>query len=186
MYQEFISVVVVSDTDRIKVLEIIQWDVENVKCMLDQRWEGVTAIQDTQKMHSMRVVKVNVVEYARHGLCVEWRKHVFKDETNESDESDLSDVNELSDESDECIPVPVAVNDWVVVVYDEVLYPGEVIGFNNEFVEVSTMTTSNRKTWHWPERPDILLYAKNQIKAKINQPIPTGSRGLYKFITDAL
>ena len=66
-------------------------------------------------------MKVNVVEYARHGLCVEWRMHVFKDETNESDDSDLSDVNELSDESDECIPVPVAVNDWVVVVYEEVL-----------------------------------------------------------------
>ena len=66
------------------------------------------------------------------------------------------------------------------------LYHGQVtaiiiVYIKYNFVEVNTMTTSNYKTWHWPERPDIclLLFNTNQIEAKIDQPVPTGgSQGL--------
>ena len=76
------------------------------------------------------------------------------------------------------------VSDWVVVEYDEDLYPGEVTAVNGDFVEVDTIHTSNGKTWHWPE---ILMYNRAQIKATIEQPVPTGgSRGLYKFSSDLL
>ena len=68
-------------------------------------------------------------------------------------------------EKSECAPLPIllAVNDWVVDVYDNVSYPCELTAIKDSFVEVNTMTTSNHKTWHWPERPDILMYDQSQI-----------------------
>lgn len=175
--KEFISVVL--DSDKIKLVEILKSDVQNVQCVLDERWEDLKPIPETPKMHSMIAVRVNVVQYARFGSSDEWCEHEFKHLDGVPKIAGCISLNEGPEKS-ECIQV--AVNDWVVVVYDDVSYPGEVTAIKDQFVEVNTMSTSNRKTWHWPERPDILLYNKNQIRAKIDQPIPTGgSRGLYKF-----
>ena len=49
--KEFISVVL--DSDKIKLVEILKSDVQNVQCMLDERWEDLKPIPETQKMHRL-------------------------------------------------------------------------------------------------------------------------------------
>lgn len=75
------------------------------------------------------------------------------------------------------------VNDFVIVNYNEQLFPGKIIGsrYNDdeelEF-EVSHMDKKGLN-WVWPDKIDILWYTENEIVKKINEPELKNKRGLY-------
>ena len=51
--------------------------------MLDERWENVAVLPETQKMHSMNVFGVNAVEYGKYALRDEWNVHKFRRDSEE-------------------------------------------------------------------------------------------------------
>ena len=61
----------------------------------------------------------------------------------------------------------MAVGDYVIVKYDEEIYPGELIAFG-EYAKVRTMIKSGPKYWKWPTREDIVDY---EIEVKINHEV---------------
>ena len=79
----------------------------------------------------MIAVRVNFVQYARFESSDEWCEHEFEHFDGVPEIAACMSLNE-GPEKNECIQV--AVNDWVVVVYDGVSYPGEVTAVKDQFV----------------------------------------------------
>jgi len=71
-------------------------------------------------------------------------------------------------------------NDWCVVEYDGVLFPGEVKSVKNEHYEVSVKIKSG-SYWKWPNSEDKIFYTKDKIVKKLQAPILVNSREHYKF-----
>lgn len=74
----------------------------------------------------------------------------------------------------------VAMGDWVIVKYDDDVYPGEVVGIVGQETEVKVMHKSG-SFWKWPEVPDILFYKIETVVQKVAAPQVAGSRGQFKF-----
>lgn len=66
--------------------------------------------------------------------------------------------------------------DWVVVAYDNVLYPGEIMEIFDDRLTVNTMVPLQNNYFKWPARQDILDYEFDQVKKQISQPMPCGNR----------
>lgn len=66
-------------------------------------------------------------------------------------------------------PEDVAVDNFVLVLYNKEKYPGKVHSISKERVMVDCM--EKRLTcWRWPQRQDISLYDWKDILTKINPP----------------
>lgn len=111
---------------------------------------------------------------------------VTTDENNapfeQSSDSDTS--TSISEEYDSDTDVEpddpvVDVDSYVVVKYDDNLYPGKVINTKKSGYEVSCMAKSGLN-WKWPQKPDILTYNKSDIVKLIGEPVKISGRGLYK------
>jgi hypothetical protein len=50
-----------------------------------------------------------------------------------------------------------ACGQFLEFLYEGNVYPGNIISFNEENVYISAMVKS-RKSWKWPQNPDILEY----------------------------
>lgn len=74
----------------------------------------------------------------------------------------------------------VAVDDWVVVKYDDVHFPGIVTKIENEDCKVAVMVKYG-KLWKWPESKDEIYYTRNNIIRKVNPPSVANARGYFKF-----
>ena len=55
---------------RIKIIHVMEADIENIKELLDERWVGIKAIPGTQKLHSIQVVELDKVRYAKYSQSV--------------------------------------------------------------------------------------------------------------------
>ncbi|CAB3241731.1 unnamed protein product [Arctia plantaginis] len=58
---------------------------------------------------------------------------------------------------------------FVVVKYDEKLYPGLIIDFDEKGATVDAMTKS-LKSWKWPQKKDINLYEWENVLGSIDPP----------------
>lgn len=58
---------------------------------------------------------------------------------------------------------------FVIVVYEDVEYPGKVVTIDEDGATVDCMKKGN-KSWRWPKQKDILFYKWCDIKKKIRQP----------------
>ena len=76
--------------------------------------------------------------------------------------------------------------DWVVVVYDNKHYPGEVTDIGKNQLEVSVMHSKTGRAWSWPEREDKIVYAMKDIIKKVRPPVPTDRRSHFRFEDDVL
>lgn len=71
--------------------------------------------------------------------------------------------------------------EYVIVVYENELFPGLVVGKDNDEILVKTMAKSGGN-WKWPTRDtrdDILPYNETDIIAVINPPVSINNRGVY-------
>ena len=72
------------------------------------------------------------------------------------------------------------VGDYVLVRYEDDLYPGRIIEIkNDEEVLISAMKKS-AQNWRWPAKPDEIFYSKDEIVRKINPPTQVGRREIFK------
>ena len=78
--------------------------------------------------------------------------------------------------------IKVAVSDWVIVTYDGLKYPGEVISVdrNMQEVRVSVMHPSGA-FWKWPRPVDSILYRWTNVVKKIDPPEVAGGCGQFRF-----
>ena len=75
----------------------------------------------------------------------------------------------------------VEVKDWVMVEYDQVGYPGEVVAKEeSDDFKVSVMIPAGNH-WKWPNPRDAIFYKRSQIVCKLNKPVPINSRGHFNF-----
>lgn len=80
------------------------------------------------------------------------------------------------------------VGDWVVVSYDDLKFPGEVIEVVGDDARVSVMHQGRKGKWFWPSQRDAIDYKPESIHEKIDPPVPVdllgvgnGENVLYDF-----
>ena len=83
-----------------------------------------------------------------------------------------------NDDTEESEFVP---GDWVQILYDQILYPGEITAVVNGEYEVNVMHRIGNN-YRWPTVSDKIFYCRNNIVAKINPPVPVGHRGQFQFM----
>jgi hypothetical protein len=114
---------------------------------------------------------------------------ISPDVNNESDNCDTSDEErqlESHSSDDEVVArrkkVSVKgtlnVGDFVVVNYDDEMFPGQVKLTKKNGAEVSTMVRSGQN-WKWPATEDQIFYFRDQIVDIIAEPVSVGTRGAF-------
>ena len=73
------------------------------------------------------------------------------------------------------------VGDWCVVNYEGARFPGEIVGIQNEEVQVSVMHKAGRY-FKWSEKVDSIYYLPQNIEKRIQSPVVVGHRGQFSFI----
>jgi hypothetical protein len=75
---------------------------------------------------------------------------------------------------------PYKVGDWVVVKYDDCLFPGEIKSVNQGEAQVSVMIPSG-SYFKWPSVMDSIFYSFANIVKKLNPPVLKSARGTFEF-----
>lgn len=73
---------------------------------------------------------------------------------------------------------PLMKGNFVLVRYNSVIYPGQIVSINAEEAEVDCMEKAGNH-WKWPMRKDVLIYTMKDIIIKINPPKPVNKRGYF-------
>ena len=130
------------DQTNVFVSEIEVEEIKNVKTMLDERWENVAVLPETQKMHSMNVFGVNAVEYGKYALCDEWNVHNFRTDSKEEPVAQEQGIAKN----------PLIVGNWVEVEYNDKRCQGEVVLVGQDDVQVSVLYGQFAQNWKWPSK----------------------------------
>jgi hypothetical protein len=70
------------------------------------------------------------------------------------------------------------VGQYVVFIYQNELFPGKMISYDDKGATVSSMKRS-LKSWKWPEKEDIKTFSWEDILGSIIPPKQISSRGLF-------
>ena len=63
------------------------------------------------------------------------------------------------------------VGDWVLVVYDDIPYPGMVKEYQgDERILVKTMRQKGNNCFNWPHTEDVAWYTSDAVRARISSP----------------
>lgn len=106
----------------------------------------------------------------------------------ESDQSPYSpQLSERSDTDMVAIEIPgtnvqkneVSAGDYVLVMYENQLYPGQVKEVAEHRVLISAMEKCGGN-WKWPRKPDAIWYFYDDITQKIDKPCQISKREIFK------
>ena len=93
----------------------------------------------------------------------------MEDPDNTADDTD----NTHNDTDHGATCVPAVVGNWIVVLYGNKEYSGEVTGvFDNDVEGNVTYKTGN--AWKWPTKQDKILYGKDSIVCRLSLPMAAG------------
>ena len=126
------------------------------------RWEDALLVPNTQKLHFIKVEDKYHISVA----------HTSNDEPYIV--AIASNVTEYDDEKE------YLQGDWVLVRYDDELYPGEIKQVVQESYEIAVMYKSGG-SWRWPAIEDKIFYMYEQVVKKLSPPEVVGCRGQFKF-----
>jgi hypothetical protein len=74
------------------------------------------------------------------------------------------------------------VHDWVLVTYDDILYPGCVVEVtSNGNLKVKTLPKCGLHSWIYPYPPDEVFYCPANVGRQIIPPAPIGRRNRLQF-----
>lgn len=74
----------------------------------------------------------------------------------------------------------LTVGDYVLVRYEGEIYPGRITEMKNEEEVLISAMKKSALNWKWPAKPDEIIYSKDEIVQKINQPTQFGRREIFK------
>lgn len=72
------------------------------------------------------------------------------------------------------------VGEYVIFVYEGEYFPGKIINFDNQTVEISAMQRS-LKSWKWPEKPDLHRYDWDDVIGHCKEPKLISKRGFFSI-----
>lgn len=160
-------------------------DVDKLLTEVQQMWYSAVPVPDTHSVHCVSVADQRYLIVGETSTDLFKRKvRILKGHAFDSDSSDEEEIVEEEPVS------PLQISDlhpldWVVVKYENVLYPGEVKQVKPEEneVEVKVMHVSKTgKYYYWPKDEDCISYRLKDVIKKIGSPIPCGgTREHYKF-----
>ena len=139
---------------------------------------------NTHKLHYVQpsgqyhVLVAETSDVHRKSVQLKAASEVSEDEEENFDEVSIAQTDTDSEPS----LTRVAVADWVIVTYDGLEYPGEVLSVDYDLKElrVSVMHRS-RAFWKWPRSVDSILYKWANVVKKIRPPEVAGDRGQFRF-----
>ena len=73
------------------------------------------------------------------------------------------------------------IGDWVLVRYDDDIFPGEITQIAANEYEVRVMVKAAGSTWKWPRKEDKVWYNMENVVKQISPPDVAGSRGQFVF-----
>lgn len=145
-------------------------NIEKNRTTLEEYWADTLPIPNCLSLHCVYPqgkghLFISDVSSSRNFTKVRVKDIEAESNTND-DNDDIDDIN---------------VNDWVVVTYDNMKFPGIVtqLGSQND-IEVKAMHKAG-SYYKWPERDDIVFYLRQDILMKVEPPSVKGSRGQYAF-----
>jgi len=142
--------------------------------MLEGRWKDALPITGIQKMHIFEPVPKSITLNVGH-FATEHPRLKFKMSL-QSKEQELP-----ADPEPELPGLSIGVGEWVLVKYDEGLYPGEVREVGEKEVKVSAMVKSG-KFYKWPASEDCIFYPIDNVVKKLQPPTVKSARGTFEFL----
>ena len=173
-------------------------DIVELTNFLDTKWSNTKPVLGTHKVHCVKSQGSDIVQVSdttdddggEARVCMictttttqkeqsEQDKQEDKDE--EEDEQEDEDEEE-EDKQEEEQETDIQVGQWVVVLYNEIEYPGEVRSIDsNTGVQVNVMHKSG-SCWKWPQSRDMIYYRKSDILHVISAPVAAGHHGQFTF-----
>ncbi|ESO89794.1 hypothetical protein LOTGIDRAFT_164827 [Lottia gigantea] len=143
--------------------------IEQTKTTLDERWRLISTIPGTHNIHFITSGKNGIVKYSNTSATLNLQETQIH-------HSDSNDKN-ITDNSDK----EINMHDWVVVLYEEEYFPGEITNIIGDDIEVDAMEQCG-DVWNWPKISEI-YYDREKVIRKISPPTieMKGSRIFYSF-----
>ena len=154
-----------------------------LESFLDEKWKDVVAVPMTHQTHCVKTNGKNKLMVADNSDSTQFRivrirKEKEMTEGEEEGESQCHSGTLAAVSNGES--VTLKVGEWVLVLYDGIEFPGEVVACGESEAEVSVMHRSGN-SWRWPRNPDRIYYPLENIVRQIDAPTVTGSRGQFTF-----
>lgn len=106
--------------------------------------------------------------------------HIYGDEKTKNNgrrkPSNDKDPNSMIDEFMEVDEIEYENDDWIVVRYDDIWYPGQIKKIENLKIVAQFLHRTENKLF-WPKKPDIQNVFANQILCRINLPKKITNKG---------
>ena len=162
-------------------------DIAELTSFLDTKWSNTKPVPRTHQVHCVKSHGSDSVQVSDTTDGGEARVCVIRTTTTtQIEQSEQEKEDKVEDEDKEEV-TDIQVGQWVVVLYDEVEYPGEVKSIDsNAGVQVNVMHKSG-SCWKWPQTRDMIYYKKSDIlhckfwQIIISTPIAAGHRGQFVF-----
>lgn len=152
-------------------------EIEKNSESLYTKWEVALPVPNIQSVHCVKPSSYNHVQISDISRDPQIKiVPIFPI----SEESDL-EASDIDDESNNLPPVSICVNDWILVKYDDNVYPGYATQVTDKEIEVTVMHRSEG-SFKWPYPEDKIFYKLDNVVKFIKPPIPTGNRGQFTFM----
>ena len=155
--------------------------IDSLRGFLDKKWENVVTVPGTHQIHFVQSYGPNSVKVADTSCATEIRIAQIRRTSTDGPDSTTDDTDNANDDTErDATRVPAVVGNWIVVLYDNEEYPGEVTGVFDNDVEVNVMHKTGN-AWKWPTKQDKILYGKDSIVRRVSPPKAAGHRGQFTF-----
>lgn len=165
----------------VNIAFITSVNIAENQTMLEQHWQDTKPVPNTHKLHYVKSsgkFHINVAETSDSPhLCIQLKKPQEDDEDHADEQS-----QQLSNAGANSQLLEIAISDWVIVQYDGVQYPGEVVEVDTNMHEVKVNVMHRAGAyWKWPCNVDNIQYKWENVVRKINPPEVAGTRGQFRF-----
>ena len=175
----------VVDRSQISTFIVNEKNIEEIKNLLPS---SIKAVPKTKEIHQLIWTKLKPNElFSRYASCTECSfnectHYALNNQTTFNLSKEVENLNPLENNNSEMSKVNFNIHDWIIVIYDDIWYPGEVTEIKNNVLIVNFMARG-KKYFSWPKTPDIQEVIPPQVLLKVAQPQLTNSKNKqsYKF-----
>ena len=165
---------------QIKVLFLSSTDVRSHFQLLESRWQRALPATAIQKHHIFKCAgnaELYISHYSSEHPLQKYQ--VLSHETADTNEDASDDIN-AAEPTTEIPRLSGEVGDWVLVRYDQSVFPGEVKEIEHDEVKVSVMVPS-ASGFKWPDKEDAIFYRMVNVIQKLKPPSAKSARGAFQF-----
>ena len=173
----------------IKVLYLPSSELRLKSNVLESRWNNTLPINGIQKMHIFKPDALSgtlaigrfASEYPHLKVRVCREVLSMANELQPSPRLPEPQPSPPSPEPQQSPPPTLfSVGEWILVKYDDALYPGEVREVGDQEVKVFAMMKSGNY-YKWPKSEDCIFYPIKNVVMKLQPPTFKSARGTFEF-----